>query len=104
MGHDGGVKVTEAQLKEAGEVGSTLERVQKESDETLADPKASKGRKALAEKRKASAASARAALDTEVEQAQRAIEDMKQRQQKAADDYEKAFDALTASLEARATK
>ncbi len=94
----------EAQLKEASEVGSTLDRIQQESDETLAKPKLSKGRRALAEKRKASAKSARDALDAEVQQATAAIEDMKQRQQKAADDYDKAFQALIASLEARAKK
>lgn len=94
----------EGDLKEASDVASTLERIQRESDETLADPKASKARKALAEKRKASAMSARAALDAEVEQAKRAVEDMKQRQKKAQDDYEKAFDALKDSLDARAKK
>ena len=94
----------EAELKESSDVTSTLERIQKESDEVLADPKASKGRKALAEKRKASATTARTALDAEVEQGKAAIEDMKQRQKKAADDYEKAFDALGSSLDARVKK
>jgi hypothetical protein len=94
----------ESSLKESSVVGSTLERIQKESDEVLADPKASKSKKALAEKRKASAFSARATLDAEVEQAKRAIADMEQREKKLSADYEKAFEALTDGLAQKAKK
>jgi hypothetical protein len=94
----------EASLNEASDVRSTLERTQKESDEVLADPKASKSRKALAEKRKASAFAARASVDAEVEQGKRALEDMEQRERKLLADYEKAFDALIDGLEAKAKK
>jgi hypothetical protein len=92
----------EASLAEASDVRSTLERTQKESDAVLADANASKSRKALAEKRKAAAFSARSAVDSEVEQGKRALEDMEQREKKLVSDYEKAFDALIDGLEAKA--
>lgn len=89
-------------LADASDVQSTLERIQKESDAVLADPKAPKGKRALAEKRKASATAARTALDTEVEQAKRALTDMEAREKKLASDYDQAFAALQKSLEQRA--
>ena len=70
----------------------------------LADSKASKSRRALAEKRKASAAAARSALDAEVEQGKAALKDMEQREKKLVADYDKAFDSLTDGLERRAKK
>lgn len=94
----------EASLAEASDVRTTLDRTQKESEEVAADPKASKGRKALAEKRKAAAFAARSSVDAEVEQGQRALEDMEQRQKKAVADYDKAFAALIDGLEAKAKK
>ncbi len=94
----------EGSLSEASDVRSTLERAEKESNSVLADTKASKGRRALAEKRKASATAARAALDAEVDQAKAALKDMEQREQKLAADYAKAFDSLSAALEQRAKK
>jgi len=94
----------EAALSDASEVASTLERSQKEADAVLADPKASKSRRALAEKRKASAFAARAALDIEVQQGKQALKEMEQREQKLVSDYQKAFEALKDSLEARAKK
>jgi hypothetical protein len=94
----------EGSLNEASDVRSTLERTVKESDAVLADSKASKSRRALAEKRKASASAARAALDGEVEQAKAALKDMEQREKKLNTDYEQSFDALTDGLEKRAKK
>lgn len=94
----------EGNISVASDVKSTLERVEKESDEVLADAKASKSKKALAEKRKQSAASARAALDGEVQQAKQELKDMEQREKQLAADYEKAFDALTDGLSKRAKK
>lgn len=94
----------ESSLSEASDVRSTLERTEKESDAVLADSKASKSRRALAEKRKASAAAARSALDAEVEQGKAALKDMEQREKKLATDYDKAFDSLTDGLEKRAKK
>lgn len=94
----------EASLSEASDVKSTLERTEKESNAVLADAKAGKGRRALAEKRKASATTARAALDGEVEQAKAALKDMEQREKQLVADYDKAFDALIDGLEQRAKK
>jgi hypothetical protein len=70
----------------------------------LADAKASKSRRALAEKRKARAATARAALDAEVDQAKAALKEMEQREKQLVADYDKAFDALTDGLEQKAKK
>jgi hypothetical protein len=92
----------ESELNEASDVRSTLERTQKESDAVLQDEKASKNKRALAEKRKASAATARATLDGEVEQAKKALAEMEEREKKAKADYDKAFDALIDSLEEKA--
>jgi hypothetical protein len=94
----------EASINEASSVRSTLDDTQKRSDEVLADTKASKTKRSLAEKRKASAFSARAALDAEVEQAKRALEEMEQREKNLVAQYQKAFDALIDGLEARAKK
>lgn len=94
----------ETALADASDVASTLERSEKEANEVFADPKASKSRRALAEKRKASASAARAALDTEVQQGRAALKEMEQREKKLVSDYEKAFDALKDALRARAKK
>jgi hypothetical protein len=94
----------EASLSDASNVSSTLDRSEKEADAVLADPKASKNRKALAEKRKASAASARTALEPGVQQAKQALAEMEQREKQLQTDYAKAFDELTDSLEKRAKK
>jgi hypothetical protein len=94
----------EGSLSEASDVRSTLERTVKESDSVLADSKASKSRRALAEKRKASASAARTALDGEVDQGKAALKDMEQREKKLVADYDKSFDALTDGLEQRAKK
>jgi len=94
----------ESSLSDASDVKSTLERTEKESDAVLQDEKASKNKRALAEKRKASAAAARTALDGEVEQAKAALKDMEQREKKLVADYDKAFDALIDSVEQRAKK
>jgi hypothetical protein len=92
----------EGTLSEASEVRSTLERIEKESNAVLADAHASKSKKALAEKRKASAAAAGVAYNSEVDQAKQALADMEQREKKLVSDYDKAFEALTASLDQKA--
>jgi hypothetical protein len=94
----------EGSLNEASDVRSTLDRTVKESDAVLADSKASKSRRALAEKRKASASAARATLDGEVEQGKAALKDMEQREKKLVSDYEQSFGALTDGLEKKAKK
>jgi hypothetical protein len=94
----------EGTLSEASAVGSTLERSEKEANAVLAEPKASKSKKALAEKRKQAATSARQALDAEVQQAKEQLKNLEQREKQLVADYEKAFDALIDSLEQKAKK
>jgi hypothetical protein len=94
----------EGTLSVASDVRSTLERTEKENDAVLADSKASKSRRALAQKRKASASAARAALDGEVEQGRAALKDMEQREKQLLADYQKALEALTDGLEQKAKK
>jgi hypothetical protein len=91
-------------LNEASTVRSTLERIQKESDATLADANASKSKRALAEKRKASATAAITALEAEQDLAKQALADMEQREKKVQADYDQAMKGLRASLEQRAKK
>lgn len=93
-----------AALNESSSVRSTLDRIQKESDATLADPKASKSKRAMAEKRKASAAAAITSLQAEEDLAKQALADMEQREKKVQQDYEQAMKGLKASLEQRAKK
>ncbi|HKY36334.1 MAG TPA: hypothetical protein VJN18_10370 [Polyangiaceae bacterium] len=92
----------QASLSDASDVKSTLERIEKESDAVLADPKASKNKRALAEKRKADASAARTSLTAELDLAQGALDQMEQRNKKVADDYDKDFEALIDSLEQKA--
>lgn len=94
----------EGSLAEASDVKSTLERTVKDSDAVLADTNATKGKRALAEKRKTTASDALAKLDAEVEQAKQALKDMEQRAKKAAQDYDKALTALLDGIEQRAKK
>ncbi len=94
----------EGSLNDAGTVSSTLDRTVREADEVLADPNASKNKKALAEKRKASASTAKARLDIDVQQAKQALNEMEQREKQLVADYDKAFDALIDGLEQRAKK
>jgi len=94
----------EGSLSDASTVSATLDRSVKEADAVLADDKASKPRKALAEKRKASASSAKSTLDIQVQQAKQALGEMEQRDKQLLADYDKAFDALIESLEQKAKK
>jgi len=94
----------EASIDEASQVRSTLEETEQQNSQVLADASAPKNKRTLAEKRKASAVFARAALDSEVEQSKRALDEMEQRQKKLSVDYDKAFAALIDGLQARAKK
>lgn len=94
----------EAALSDSSDVGSTLERTQKEADAVLADAQASKSRKALATKRKERAAAAKASLDAELQQAKQALADMEQREKTLVADYEKSFGSLTDALAQKAKK
>jgi hypothetical protein len=92
----------EALLDDSGSVRSTLDRTMKESDATLADPNASKTKKAVAQRRRTSAEAALGKLDAEVEQGKRSIEEMQQRITALQKDYRTALDALRDDLDHRA--
>jgi hypothetical protein len=94
----------EALLADSSSVGSTLDHITQESDQTLADASASKSKKAVAQKRKTAAQSARAALDSEVDQGKRSVEEMQQRIASLQKEYQTALDALTDDLKQRAAK
>jgi len=94
----------EAALNDSSEVRATLDRIQKESAAVVADPQASKNKKALAEKRRASAAEARTTLDIQEQQGKQALGEMQKREQQLQADYEAAFDRLKETLKAKAQK
>ncbi|HET9930210.1 MAG TPA: hypothetical protein VFQ35_05975 [Polyangiaceae bacterium] len=89
-------------LNDDSNVRSTLDRTIQESDATLANASASKSKKAAAQKRKDAAQKARAALDAEVEQDRRGLEEMQQRINTLQNDYRAALDALLADVKTRA--
>lgn len=92
----------EAMLSEAGSAESTLDRVIRENDAVLADDKATKSRKAVAQRRKDAAEAAKARIDADVEAAQRALDEMQGRITNAQREYQAALDALIEDLEQRA--
>jgi hypothetical protein len=92
----------ETLVEDQSSVRTTLDRTIKESDAVLADSGASKPAKALAQKRKAAAEEAQKQLDSEVEQAQRAVTEMQQRNDAIKKEYEEAIEALDKALEERA--
>ncbi|HET9958385.1 MAG TPA: hypothetical protein VFQ61_28010 [Polyangiaceae bacterium] len=94
----------EALLEDQSTVRSTLDRTIKDSDAVLADAGASKPAKTLAQKRKAAAEAAQKQLDAEVEQAQRAVTEMQQRNDALKKEYEDALEAMNKSLEEHAAK
>lgn len=92
----------ETLLGDASAAESTLDRVLRESDAVLTDDKASKSKKAVAERRKEAAQQARNRIQIDVEQAQRALGEMDQRIAQLKADYQSTLDALRADLEKRA--
>ncbi len=94
----------EALLSDASSVRSTLDRTIQESDATLNDAAAPKIKKATAQRHKAAAQAARTALDAEVEQDQRGLEEMRQRITALQNDYKTALDALLSDIKVRAEK
>ena len=94
----------EALLGDASSVKATLDQTIQESDATLANASASKSKKALAQKRRTAAETAKNQLDTEVEQARRSVEEMSQRITALEKEYDTALDAVTQDLEQRAQK
>jgi hypothetical protein len=98
------VRVKELKLElsrmvdEASDVKKTLGRSDTEARAVVADPAASKPAKATAQTRATAAESATASLDSEVDQAKRAVADMDARSAQLEKDYNAALDALEKAL------
>ena len=98
------VRVKELKLElsrlvdEASDVKKTLGRSDTEARAVVADPAASKAAKATAQTRATAAEGASANLDSEVEQAKRAVADMDARSAQLEKDYGAALDALEKAL------
>jgi hypothetical protein len=98
------VRVKELKLElsrmvdEASDVKKTLGRSDTEARAVVADPAASKSAKATAQTRATAAETASASLDSEVDQAKRAVADMDARSTQLEKDYNAALDALEKAL------
>jgi hypothetical protein len=92
----------DAALADASGVRRTLERSIERANEVAADPKATKSGKQLAEKRKASASAALAALDAEVQAGKTLSDELEKRSESAKQRYQEAYDALEAAIQTRA--
>lgn len=93
----------ETMLRDSSAAKSTLDRVIRESDETLASAQASQQKKSVAERRKKAAQEARARIEIDVEQAERALGEIQQRIQGIQQEYQTALDALLGDLDQRIT-
>ena len=89
-------------LDDASAVQSTLDREIKENDALLAQPDLTKNQKAGAERRKTAATQARARIENDVAEAKKAFESAEASITNLKKEYETAFDALVADLDARA--
>jgi len=85
-------------IDEASDVKKTLGRDDTEARAVVADPAASKAAKATAQSRATAAEGATANIDSEVEQAKRAVADMDARSAQLEKDYNAALDALEKAL------
>ncbi len=98
------VRVKELKLElsrmvdEASDVKKTLGRSDTEARAVVADPAASKAAKATAQTRATAAEGATASVDSEVDQAKRAVADMDARSTQLEKDYGAALDALEKAL------
>ncbi len=98
------VRVKELKLElsrrvdEASDVKKTLGRSDTEARAVVADPAASKSAKTTAQTRASAAETASASLDSEVDQAKRAVADMDARSTQLEKDYAAALDALQKPL------
>jgi pyruvate/2-oxoglutarate dehydrogenase complex dihydrolipoamide acyltransferase (E2) component len=92
----------EALLGDASTVSSTLDRTLRENEAVATDAAASKAKKAAATRRHAAAKAAKDQLDAEVDQAKRAVEEMKTRISAIQSEYRTALDALREDLKKRA--
>jgi hypothetical protein len=86
------------QVDEASDVKKTLARSDQDAQAVLADTTASKPAKATAQTRSTAAKAASGALDSEVDQAKHAVEEMDARSSKLEKDYNAALDALEKAL------
>jgi len=89
-------------LGEASSVKKTLEADQERATAVLADAHASKPAKTTAEKRRATASSALAALDTQLSEAKALRDDMERRTQAAQKTYDDALAGLLKTIDERA--
>ncbi len=87
-------------VDEGSGVKKTLERSDADAQIVIADKTASRSAKATAQTRASASAAARANIDSEVEQAKRALADMDARSEKLEKDYSASFDALEKALKA----
>jgi hypothetical protein len=86
------------EVDEASDVKKTLARNDQDAQAVLADAAASKPAKATAQTRSTAARAASGALDSEVDQAKRAVEEMDARSSKLEKDYNAALEALEKAL------
>ena len=83
---------------ESAFLAEPVARNDQDAQAVLADAAASKSAKATAQTRSTAARAASGALDTEVDQAKRAVEEMDARSSKLEKDYNAALDALEKAL------
>jgi hypothetical protein len=86
-------------VAQAEDVKSTLERKVKEADAVIADANRSDADKQAAEQSKEAAQKALGDLDTEVKQAQFALEGIEERIKTLQEQYQQSFDGLTNAIE-----
>ncbi|HEV8247045.1 MAG TPA: hypothetical protein VGP93_14810, partial [Polyangiaceae bacterium] len=89
----------EAQIAEAGNVKSTLDKTIEESSKVQQDPKASPGAKKAASARIDAAQKAQASIDEDVKKAKASVEKIDERIKQLQDEYQKAFDELKKKIE-----
>jgi hypothetical protein len=85
-------------VDEASDVKKTLGRSDTEARAVVADPATSKSAKTTAQTRASAAETASASIDSEVDQAKRAVADMDARSTQLEKDYDAALDALEKAL------
>lgn len=89
-------------VDEGSEVKSTLDRTIEEANAVAADEKRGKADREAAKKRVEAAEAAKARIDEEIQQAQHALTEIEQRQQKLKQDYDAALEALKNKVEEKA--
>lgn len=92
----------DAALADASTVKSTLEKDQAQAEAVIANALATRQAKATAEKRRAAAMKARAALDDDVTAAKKLSAEMEQRTKAAQKAYDDALKALEDAIQAKA--